>query len=282
MFLCFCLLIGLGHLATNFGSKPWMLAAAEAAAFLLPALLLFLTQPEKETLLQRLRPKKLPKGGLRLTVSLGVTVAVLSLFLNVVVYQLVGMTGADLSTTALDAPQTGLGFVGRLLIIVLLSALVEELFLRGTLFAAHEKIAGTAVCLLMNGVFFAMLHGSLLNFAGPLVAGAAYAYLTYVFGSVWPAVLAHIVNNLYYMIVIWFTETYAAFGIWNYFAAINGLLLLLFLYLTLRVIECLLVRGAIPKLEKSAGLYDVLLLIRNPGILAFAVAFLIKAVLHWI
>ena len=75
-----------------------------------------------------------------------------------------------------------------------------------------------------------------MNFAGPLLAGIAYAYLTYVFGSVWPAVLAHAVNNLYYMFVLWITDTYAAFGIWNYFAAINGLALLLFLYLSLRVI----------------------------------------------
>ena len=51
----------------------------------------------------------------------------------------------------------------------------------------------------------------------------------------WPAVLAHAVNNLYYMFVLWITDTYAAFGIWNYFAAVNGLVLLLFLYLSLRV-----------------------------------------------
>ena len=94
--------------------------------------------------------------------------------------------------------------------------------------------------------------------------------------------IAHAVNNLYYVFVLWLTDTYAAFGIWNYFAAINAILLLFFLYLTLRDAESLLAKGYIPPLEKGAGLYDLFLLLRDPGVLAFAVAFLVKVVLRWI
>lgn len=166
--------------------------------------------------------------------------------------------------------------------IVALSATVEEMYLRGALMAAQEQSVGTGACLVFSGFAFAMLHGSLMNFFGPLLAGIAYAYLTYAFGSVWPAVLAHAVNNLYYVFVLWITDTYAAFGIWNHFAAINAIVLLLFLYLTLRGAEGLLAKGYIPHLEKGAGLYDLFLLVRNPGVIAFIVAFLVKVVLHWI
>lgn len=282
LFLCFCLLTGTGKLAGRFGGGAPMLALAETVSFVLPALLLVFGTGGQKAFGKRLTFRRLPKGGWGLTVRLGVTVAVLSLFLNLLIYQIAGLTGADLSTTALDAPQTGMTAVGRILIIVVLSAVVEECYLRGALLTANERIAGTGVCLLASGAAFAMLHGSLMNFAGPLIAGAAYAYLTYVFGSIWPAVIAHAVNNVYYLLVVWITDTYAPFGIWNYFAALNALVLLLFLYLTLRSAEVLLVKGLIPHFEKSAGLYDVLALIRNPGVAAFVIAFAAKAVFHWI
>ncbi|MGI6181561.1 MAG: CPBP family intramembrane glutamic endopeptidase [Agathobaculum sp.] len=282
LFVCFCLLTGTGKLAAHYGGGAPFLAAAEGISFLLPLLLVVLSMRDRKPLMQRLRPKRLPRGALGLTVRMGVAVAVLSLFLNLLIYQLAGLAGADLSAIALDAPQSGLSAAGKLLVIVLLSAVVEEVYLRGALLTAHERCAGTGPCLLVSGMVFAMLHSSLMNFAGPLVAGMAYAYLTYAFGSVWPAVLAHAVNNLYYVFVVWITETYAAFGIWKHFAAINALILLLFVYLTLRSAEQLLAKGRIPHFEKSAGLYDVVLLVRNPGVVAFFAAFLVKTVLHWI
>ncbi|WNX86465.1 CPBP family intramembrane glutamic endopeptidase [Agathobaculum sp. NTUH-O15-33] len=282
LFLCFCLLTGSGALATYFGGGTLLIAASELISFALPMLLLWVTMRQRERLSKRLRPKPLPKGAIGFSVKLGVTVAVLSLFLNFLIYQLVGLAGADLSATALDAPQTGLTALGRVAVIVVLSSLVEELYLRGSLLAAHEQLAGTGACLLVSGIAFAMLHGSLMNFIGPMVAGVAYAYLSYSFGSLWPAIIAHAVNNIYYVLVVWITETYSAFGIWNYFAAVNALILLLFLYLTLRAAERLLVRGSIPHFEKGAGRRDFWRLTANPGFLVFVLAFVAKAVLHWI
>ena len=283
MFLCFCLQIGTGRLSYRFGGGAPLIAISEAVSFLLPALLLWrFGGVSGKKLKKRLQFRRLPRGGMGFTIKLGISIALVSLFLNLLIYQICGVTGADLSTTALDAPQTGLSLAGKLLVIVLLSAVVEEVFLRGTLFCTQERGACTGACLLLSGLAFAMLHGSLMNFAGPFIAGVAYAYLTYSFGSIWPAVIAHTVNNLYYIFVVWITETYAAFGIWNYFAAINGLLLLLFLYLTLRAAEPLLVKGYLPHFQKGGLLYDAFLLVRNPGTIAFAAAFVAKAVFHWI
>ncbi len=282
LFLCFCLLTGTGALAARLGGGAPLLALAELLSFALPFGLVVFSMRDQKALRKRLKRRRLPKGAIGLTVKVGLTVAVLSLFLNLLIYQLAGMAGADLSATALHAPQTGLGFAARLLIIVVLSAVVEELYLRGALMTVHEGSVGTAACLVFSGLAFAMLHGSLMNFAGPLLAGIAYAYLTYVFDSVWPAVLAHAVNNLYYMFVLWITDTYAAFGIWNSFAALNGLALLLFLYLSLRSLETMLAKDMIPHFEKSAGLYDLWLLIRNPGVAAFVLAFAAKLILDWL
>ncbi|HIX89452.1 MAG TPA: CPBP family intramembrane metalloprotease [Candidatus Agathobaculum pullicola] len=280
LFLCFCLLTGTGKLAYRFGGGAPLLALAEFVSFALPLVMLVFSMRDQKKLRKRLQPRRLRKGLLGLTVRLGVTVAVLSLFLNLLIYHLAGLVGADLTAIALDAPQSGLSMTARFAVIVVLSAVMEEIYLRGALFTVHEEIVGTSACLLFSGLVFAMLHGSMLNFAGPFLAGIVYAYLTFVSGSVWPAVLAHGVNNLYYMFVLWITDTYAAFGIWNYFAAINALVLLLFLYLTLRQLENLLTTGRIPHFERSAGLYDLWLLVRNPGMLAFVLAFIAKIIMN--
>ena len=282
LFLCFCLLDGLGWVAARFGAGAPFIALAEAAAFILPMLLVVSALREPKTLLKRLRRRRFPEGVMGLSVKLGMSVALLSLFLNLLIYQIAGLAGADLTTTALGASQTGMSLFGKLLVIVVLSAVVEEFYLRGALLLAHEQRVGTGACLVFSGIVFALLHSSVSNLFGPLVAGIAYGYLTYSFGSVWPAVIAHAVNNLYYVFVLWLTDTYAAFGIWNYFAAVNAILLLLFLYLTLRGAETLLAKGYIPHMEKGAGLYDLFLLVRDPGVLAFAVAFVVKVVLRWI
>lgn len=280
LFLCFCLLTGTGKLAGRFGGSAPLIALAEFISFALPLVLLVFSMRDQKKLRKRLQPRRMRKGILGLTVRLGVTVAVLSLFLNLLVYHLAGLVGADLTATPLDAPQSGLSMSARFFIIVVLSSVMEEVYLRGTLFTVHEESVGTSACLIFSGLAFAMLHGSMMNFAGPFLAGIAYAYLTYVSGSVWPAILAHGVNNLYYVFVLWITDTYAAFGIWSYFAAINALVLLLFLYLTLRELETLLTRGCIPHFEKSAGLYDLWLLVRNPGMLAFFLAFIAKLIVN--
>ena len=280
LFLCFCLLTGTGKLVSHFGGGAPLLALAEFVSFALPLVMLVFSMRDQKKLRKRLQPRRLRKGILGLTVRLGVTVTLLSLFLNFLIYHLAGLVGADLTAIALDAPQSGLSMAARFAVIVVLSAVLEEVYLRGALFTVHEESVGTSACLIFSGLAFAMLHGSMMNFAGPFLAGIAYAYLTYISGSVWPAVLAHGVNNLYYVFVLWITDTYAAFGIWSYFAAINALVLLLFLYLTLRQLEHLLTRGCIPHFEKSAGLYDLWLLVRNPGMLAFLLAFVAKLIMN--
>ena len=117
---------------------------------------------------------------------------------------------------------------------------------------------------------------------GAFAAGCACAYTAYIFDSVWPAVIAHLAGGLYLSVTMWMTDVYAPFGIANYFFACNLLGLLLFLYLTVRTAQGMLVRDSVPHFVKSAGLYDLWLLMRNPGVLVFAAAFAAKIVLDMI
>ena len=175
LFLCFCLLDGLGWVASRFGTGAPFVALAELLAFVLPGLLVVSSLREKKTLLKRLRKRRFPKGVVGLSVKFGLAAAPLSLFLNLAVYRLAGLAGADMTVTALSAPQTGMTLFGKLLVVVVLSAVVEEFYLRGALLTAQEQRVGTAACMVFSGLAFALLHGSMMNFFGPLIAGIAYA-----------------------------------------------------------------------------------------------------------
>ena len=126
-----------------------------------------------------------------------------------------------------------------------------------------------------------MLHGSTDNFIGPVIAGCLYGYLTYEFQSVWPAFLAHLSNNLLYLITLWLTDTYASFGIWEYFSFLSVIILLLFLYFTFRTAEDLFENDEMPHFQRRRLPIPqtVLTMALNPGFLVFLLAFVAKAVL---
>ena len=210
----------------------------EMLAFIPPTYCLYQAQDSTFHLNFRLKVKRdtIP-FALGFTVRFALAVSFLSFLANLLIYVICGANDIDLSnmviTSGLGNQYTFLSFIG----IVIVSPVVEELFVRGALFSAFEQKAGTATAILLSGVCFAMLHGSLYNFIGPLIAGCAYAFLVYSFGSIWPAIIAHMINNCYYYVMNYLLHLYSSFGIWKYFSYINVILFLLTLYLTLRSLE---------------------------------------------
>ncbi len=239
LFACFILLTvcSLGF-DFAFSSAPALgILVVELLAFLSPAYCMYKAQDETFRLDFRVDRRKRMAVSLGFTIKFSLAVSFLSFLSNLVVYVICGSTDMDLSsmvTTSGVGSQHGLL---SFLAIAIVSPVVEELFVRGALFSAFEREAGTAVSILLCGVSFAMLHGSLFNFIGPLIAGCAYAFLVYSFDSIWPAILAHIINNCYYYIINYLVQLYSSFGIWKYFTHINLILFLLTLYLTLRSLE---------------------------------------------
>ena len=221
-----------------FSSFPALgVIVVELLAFVPPAYCMYKAQDDTFKLNFRLKRRQNAVVYFGFTVKFALAVSFLSFLANLVVYVICGSTDMDLSsmvTTSGVGNQYGfLSFLG----IVILSPIAEEIFVRGALFSAFEREAGTAVSILLCGICFAILHGSLLNFIGPLIAGCAYAFLVYPFDSIWPAVLAHVINNCYYYVINYLIHLYSSFGIWKYFTHINLILFLLTLYLTLRSLE---------------------------------------------
>lgn len=283
LFACFIILTvcSLGF-DFAFSSVPALgVIVVELLAFVPPAYCMYKAQDETFTLNFRWKRRQNAVVYFGFTVKFALAVSFLSFLANLVVYVICGATDMDLSsmiTTSGVGNQYGfLSFLG----IVILSPIAEEIFVRGALFSAFECEAGTAVSILLCGVCFAMLHGSLLNFIGPLIAGCAYAFLVYSFDSIWPAVLAHVINNCYYYVINYLIHLYSSFGIWKYFTHINVILFLLTLYLTLRSLETQVQLHTLRPFTPSGRpvsevLRDCLI---NPGFFIFISSFVVSIAL---
>jgi len=97
------------------------------------------------------------------------------------------------------------------LLVVTVGPLVEELLFRGVLFSSALRYAPPGVAMFITAALFACVHLPDLGFlwyALPnlLVLGMVLAWLRLASGSVWPAVLAHGVNNAL-AVVSWFLVT---------------------------------------------------------------------------
>ncbi len=186
--------------------------------------------PERATVLGSLG-LRVRGGAGRLVVALvvGLTAPVLLLLGSQLVAGLVGTADLDLTlartATGLGAPadaslpQAWLVFTGRLLTVMALGgalnlvfALGEALGWRGTLSPRLESLWGRPAAVVVGGVVWGLWHAPLilLGYNYPdaprwlgLVAmvvlctgmGGILYWLTVRFGSVWPAALAHGVNN---------------------------------------------------------------------------------------
>lgn len=286
LFACFGLLYAAGAIQDAFYRQPLVgMLVSTALAFFVPAALLavLLRRGGYLTGLRLGFPNfRFKKIGL--AINAGVAVSLLVVLLNTLYVTASNAVGVDLSVSIITADSLRQSFSMTLLGVAAVPALMEEFFLRGVIQPVYEKLVGTWPAILFTGLIFAMLHGNLNNFIGPLTAGCVYGYLTYECQSVWPAFFAHLSNNLLYLGILWLTDTYASFGIWEYFSFTSVILLLLFFYLTFRTAEDLLEDDELPHFQrrKLPIPQTVFVMALNPGFLVFVLAFLAKAVFHLI
>lgn len=256
------------------------LTSAEILAFVLPILLLRLGGTREHPICMRSFLKISRPAVIGFTFFAGLAVSILTFLIDYTFLRTGAVAPISMTDIVRDAPSAD-GRTAVLLagVFIFLPAILEELFVRGALFSAYEQYIGTGACIVVSALCFAMLHGTLSNFIGPLLAGLLYAYMTYSFDCIWPAVAAHCINNLYYVLILWLTNTYSAFGIWKYFPAVSGILLLSCAYLAFCMLENLLVSGHIRRFSKPGiaehGLRAILI---NPGFTVFVLAFAAKAI----
>lgn len=77
----------------------------------------------------------------------------------------------------------------------LVPAVCEEVLYRGYVLRAFQKSWGIWVAIIVSGFFFGAYHLQLTNLLPLAAIGILLAYVTYVSDSIYPAMLAHLINN---------------------------------------------------------------------------------------
>jgi membrane protease YdiL (CAAX protease family) len=146
--------------------------------------------------------------------SLSRSLALLRVSPRVVVLAVLGLVGL---TTFLDALMVlfDLENVGRLsemraviaklttserlllsLVVAFGAGVSEELYFRGWMFRALEQLQGRTIALVASSVAFGLFHLDWVHTPVAALMGAYLALVVAYTGSLWPAIGAHIVNNL--------------------------------------------------------------------------------------
>ena len=85
--------------------------------------------------------------------------------------------------------------------VAVVPAIVEETVIRGIVMQPLRKF-GDKFAIIVSAMFFACMHGNMVQIPYTLVGGLLLGYLAVATGSLWPSVILHFVNNLYSVVVI--------------------------------------------------------------------------------
>ncbi len=250
----------------------WVILAAELAAYLIPVLILrFL--PDGQGKRAKFRFKSYRRQTIALVLWMSLAAALVAAAANYGMAVLLHNTAFSGSVTV---TQYGIQDLWQtLLAVVVVPAVVEELFFRGVLFNAFER-CGTWPALLLSAVAFAMIHGNPANFAGPLIAGLIYGYLTYVLDSVWPAIFAHMINNALALFLSNTAETYLALGLWPYIMLAGVFCLCMFTALAMRALDKQIEKSRVRRLQSKNRSETLTAVLVSPGIWLTMLLFLVR------
>jgi uncharacterized protein len=116
-------------------------------------------------------------------------------------YYLAG-PGDDIQAPYRDAAQGGLlTVVLSILFLAVLTPIGEEFLFRGVITTALLRY-GALIGVIASSVIFALAHGLNSAFLTALIVGLVAAELRRRSGSIWPAVLVHVVNNLIGQLIV--------------------------------------------------------------------------------
>ena len=172
-------------------TEQLMDGAAYLLAFVLPVLLLHIITPPRERCVLPLSPR-LPRR-LWLILPAGLSVIYTATTINAVLLDWLG----------LSAPATGVQWVegmpiyeGVLLFLAsaLIPAFCEELLFRGTALSTLLPY-GKTTAILGSALLFSLMHQTAHQLFYTAVAGVVLAYVVIESGSIWAAVLLHMMNN---------------------------------------------------------------------------------------
>lgn len=106
----------------------------------------------------------------------------------------ISLIGYELETPDLNMPEGFSGFLISILKISILTAVVEEVSLRGHIMGNLRKY-GDVFAIVMASAVFALMHGTLVQVPFAMLSGIALGFFAVKTDSIWPAVAAHAINN---------------------------------------------------------------------------------------
>ncbi len=203
-FSVFVLLIALSFVQRFWWFQPrnWGLLAIYCGIFFLP---MFLYRKKRRLGFKatyRTRPFKMKY--LPFVFFFTVTVSAICCLINAVMVMIYSRLDAGYTATAV------VGFSSQnplmiFLTMALLPAVTEEFLLRGIVLREYECY-GTVSAVLVSSLVFSLLHVSPFQTVSLFLAGVAYAVLTLLFDSIWPAVIAHMIHNSIVAIIYYYND----------------------------------------------------------------------------
>lgn len=147
---------------------------------------------------------KASPGSLLLAVAAGIPAAVVLQGLNNLLFYGLVRSGFRLPAEAanplvsgselLEKPWPAIALI--LLTVVVIPAIVEELFFRGVLLASLQSRGAITAAIIWQAVAFSLFHADVLFLLPPLLAGLMLAHIRRRCGRLWPAILTHLSLNL--------------------------------------------------------------------------------------
>lgn len=133
-------------------------------------------------------------------VPLGFFICLVGNYITSIFVNAMDSVGVTLTAPEYNVPED---FAGRLIYavsIAVVPALVEEFAIRGVILQPLRRY-GDKFAILASAIFFAVLHGNLIQAPFALIAGIGIGYAVCITNSVWTGVLIHFCNNLYSVVL---------------------------------------------------------------------------------
>ncbi len=140
--------------------------------------------------------KKVRFGMCTLLVLMTLGVSSLANFVSIGVdYVWTGIFGRELVTPSFDMPDNIIIKWIYIISVTAVPALVEEFALRGIVLGSLRRF-GNMFAVVISAILFGLMHGNLVQGIFAFILGIALGICVIMTDSLWPAIIAHFLNNL--------------------------------------------------------------------------------------
>ena len=201
----------------NLQSLKWLQLAESVGMFVLPPLAMAWLWSEKPMNFLHLNHKINIKFILMVVAIMIVAIPFINLLgdINsrlVLPHQLAGLENwmksaeadAAVLTKKLLQAENLSGLMFNVFLISLAPAMGEELFFRGALQGLFTEWKNALWAIWISAIVFSAIHLQFYGFLPRMLLGAFFGFLVYWSGSLWPAILAHFLNNAMAVIFYYF------------------------------------------------------------------------------